>query len=145
MNRSVPGLPVHRQLQEFTQIHVHWVNDAIQSSHPLLPPFPPTLNLPQHQPSTGSFPVSWLFASDGQSIEASASVLPVNIQGGLSLGLTTPLSHRKYMCGSDLLAWRIPGTGEPGALPSLGLHRVRHNWSDLAAAAAVILTSPFYR
>ena len=37
---------------------------------------------------------------------------------------------------SNVLAWRIPGTGEPGGLPSMGLHRVRHDWSDLAAAAA---------
>ena len=37
---------------------------------------------------------------------------------------------------STVLAWRIPGTGEPGGLPSMGSHRVRHNWSDLAAAAA---------
>ena len=37
---------------------------------------------------------------------------------------------------SSVLAWRIPGTGEPGGLPSLGSHRVGHNWSDLAAAAA---------
>ena len=37
---------------------------------------------------------------------------------------------------STVLAWRIPGTGEPGGLPSTGLHRVRHNWSDLAAAAS---------
>ena len=37
---------------------------------------------------------------------------------------------------SSVLAWRIPGTGEPGGLPSMGLHRVRHNWSDLAVAAA---------
>jgi len=36
----------------------------------------------------------------------------------------------------SVLAWRIPGTGEPGGLPSLGLHRVGHDWSDLAAAAA---------
>ena len=36
---------------------------------------------------------------------------------------------------SSVLAWRIPGTGEPGGLPSMGSHRVRHNWSDLAAAA----------
>ena len=36
---------------------------------------------------------------------------------------------------SSVLAWRIPGTGEPGGLPSMGLHRVRHDWSDLAAAA----------
>ena len=37
---------------------------------------------------------------------------------------------------SSVLAWRIPGTGEPSGLPSMGLHRVRHDWSDLAAAAA---------
>ena len=41
MNRSTPGLPVHHQLPEFTQTHVHWVGDAIQSSHPLLSPSPP--------------------------------------------------------------------------------------------------------
>ena len=37
---------------------------------------------------------------------------------------------------SSILAWRIPGMGEPGRLPSMGLHRVGHDWSDLAAAAA---------
>ena len=37
---------------------------------------------------------------------------------------------------SNILAWRIPGTGEPGGLPSMGLHRVRHDRSDLAATAA---------
>ena len=37
---------------------------------------------------------------------------------------------------SRILAWRIPGTGEPGGLTSMGLHRVGHDWSDLAAAAA---------
>ena len=39
---------------------------------------------------------------------------------------------------SSVLAWRIPGMGEPGGLPSMGLHKVRHNWSDLAAAAAFV-------
>ena len=42
---------------------------------------------------------------------------------------------------STLLAWRIPGTGEPGGLPSMGSHRVGHDWSDLAAAAAFYLKS----
>ena len=41
---------------------------------------------------------------------------------------------------SSVLAWRIPRTGEPGGLQSMGSHRVRHDWSDLAAAAAVIIT-----
>ena len=49
MNCSMPGLPVHHQLPEFTQTHVHWVSDAIQPSHPLSSPFPPALNLSQHQ------------------------------------------------------------------------------------------------
>ena len=40
---------------------------------------------------------------------------------------------------SSLLAWRIPGTREPGGLPSLGSHRVRHEWSDLAIAAAIVV------
>ena len=47
MNRSTPGLPVHHQLPEFTQIHVHQVGDAIQPSHPLSSP--PALNPSQHQ------------------------------------------------------------------------------------------------
>ena len=41
---------------------------------------------------------------------------------------------------SSVLAWRIPGTGEPGGLPSMVSHRVRHDWSDLAAAAATLDT-----
>ena len=49
MNCSIPGLPVHHQLPEFTQTHVHWVSDAIQPSHPLSSPSPPALNFSQHQ------------------------------------------------------------------------------------------------
>ena len=49
INCSTPGLPVHHQLLESTQIHVHWVGDAIQPSHPLLSPSPPVLNLSQYQ------------------------------------------------------------------------------------------------
>ena len=45
INRSTPGLPVHHQLPEFTQTHVHWVGDAIQPSHLLSSPSPPALNL----------------------------------------------------------------------------------------------------
>ena len=49
MDCSTPGLPVHHQLLEFTQTHVHWVSDAIQPSHPLSSPSPPVFNLSQHQ------------------------------------------------------------------------------------------------
>ena len=81
MNRSTPGLPVHHQLLEFTQTHVHRVRNAIQSSHPLSSPFPfpPAPNPSQHQ----SFPMSQLFAWGGQStgVSALASFFPKNIQG----------------------------------------------------------------
>ena len=63
VNHSTPGLPVHHQLPEFTQTHVHRVSDAIQPSHPLLSPSPPALNPSQHQ----SFPMSQLFAWGSQS------------------------------------------------------------------------------
>ena len=46
---STPGPPVHHQLPEFTQTHVHWVSDTIQPSHPLSSPSPPAFNLSQHQ------------------------------------------------------------------------------------------------
>ena len=46
---------------------------------------------------------------------------------------------REMATHSSVLAWRIPGTGKPGGLPSMGLHRVRHDWSDSAAAAKTIL------
>ena len=46
--------------------------------------------------------------------------------------------EKKMATHSGVFAWRIPGTGEPGGLPSMGWHRVGHDWSDLAAAAAYI-------
>ena len=103
MDCSTPGFPVLQHFLEFTQIHVHWVCDAIQPSHPLSSPSPLAFNLSQHQdifkwvssclqsfPASGYFQMSQLFASGGQSIgaPASASVLPVNIQGWFPLGLT---------------------------------------------------------
>ena len=91
MHCSTPGLPVHHQLPEFTHTHVHWVHDAIQPSHPPLPPSPPALSLSQHQ---DLFPMSQFFTSNGQSVGtwALASVLPMNIQGWFPLGLTGLIS-----------------------------------------------------
>ena len=82
---SMPGSSVLHYLLEFAQTHVHWVNDAIQPSHPLLPPLS---FCPQSLPASGFFPMSRLFASGGQRIgtSASASVLPMNIQGWFPLG-----------------------------------------------------------
>ena len=74
------GFTTHQELLELTQTHVHRVSDAIQPSHPLSSPSPPTLNPSQHQ---GFFLMSQLVVPGGQSIGAlaPASVLPMNIQG----------------------------------------------------------------
>ena len=79
MDCSTPGFPFHHQLPALNQTHVHRVGDAIQPSHPLLSPSPPTL---QSFPASGSFLMSQFFALGIQSIgtTASASVLPMNIQ-----------------------------------------------------------------
>ena len=76
MDHSTPGLPVHQELPELTQTHVHWVSDAIQPTQPLSSPSPPALNLSQYQ---GLF--RWV-TSGGQSIgvSASTSVLSGNTQ-----------------------------------------------------------------
>ena len=81
-----PDFPVYHQLLEFTQTHVHWVSDAIQSSYLLLP----ILFLPSIFPIIRIFPISQFFASGGQTTEpsASASVLPMNIQDWCPLGWT---------------------------------------------------------
>ena len=86
-----PGFPVFHYLPEFAQTHVHWLGDAIQPSHPLSSPSPLAFNLSQHQ---GLFPVIWLFALCSQSIgtSASATVLPINIQGWFPWGLTGCIS-----------------------------------------------------
>ena len=89
MDYSRPGFPVHHCLQEFAQIHVHWVGEASQPSHPLLCPSPFAFSLYQHH-----IPLSQLFASCGQSIGASASatVLPMNSQGWFPWGWTGLIS-----------------------------------------------------
>ena len=86
MDCSTPDFPVHHQLPEFTQTHVHWVIDAIQPSHLLSSPSPPRSIFP----SIRVFSKSQLFTWGGQSIgvSASASVLPMNIQNWFPLGRT---------------------------------------------------------
>ena len=82
----MPGFPVYQQFPEVTQTNVHWVDDAIQPSHPLSFPSPPASIFP----ASGSFQMSQFFVSGGQSIgvSASASVLSMNIQDWFPLGWT---------------------------------------------------------
>ena len=93
MDCSMPGFPLHHQLPEVTQTHVHWVGDAFQPSHSLSTPFSSRL---QSFPASGPFPVSHFFTSGGQSIgvSASASVLPMNIQDWFPLGWNSWISFQ---------------------------------------------------
>ena len=85
MDYSMPSFPVPHHLLEFAQTHVHWIGDAIQTTHPFL-------LLPSIFPSIRVFSMSWLFTSGGQSIGTSTSVLPMNIQGWFPLGLIDLIS-----------------------------------------------------
>ena len=85
MNRGMPGLPVHPQLREFTQIHVHCVGDAIQPSCPLSSPSPPALNLSQHQ---GLF--KWI-----SSLHQVAKVLELQLQ------------HQSFQWTPGLISFRM--------------------------------------
>ena len=89
LDYSMPGFPVLHHLLEFAQTHVHWIGDANR-----LILCCPCLLLPSIFPSIRVCSKSWVFASGDQSIGASASVavLPVNIQGWFSLGLTGLIS-----------------------------------------------------
>ena len=103
MDCSTPGFPVLHHLPELTQTHVHWVGDSWWC-HPTISSSVVPISCLQSFPASGSFPVSQFFASGGQSIgaSASASVLPMNIQGwfplrligliSLSKGLSRPFS-----------------------------------------------------
>ena len=86
MDCSTPGFPVHHQLLEVAQIHVHRVSDAIQPSHLLSSPSLPAFSLSQHQSL-----FQWVFFTLGVQIigvSISVSVLPMNIQDWFSLGWT---------------------------------------------------------
>ena len=86
MDCSKPGLPVLHYLPEFAQTHIHHINSTISSS------VTPLSLCPQSFPASGSFSMSQLFASDCQSIGASAKVLPVRIQGWVPWGLADLIS-----------------------------------------------------
>ena len=130
MNRSMLGFSVRHQLPEFTQSHVHWVCDAIQPSHPLSSPSPPTFHLPQHQDLfywvSSSHQVAkvlefqlqhpsfqWILRSNfhWSSLVAQLVKNPPATQDNWvwSLCWEDPLEKRKAT-QFNFLAWRIPWT-----------------------------------
>ena len=120
MDCSIPGFPVHHHLPKFTQIHVHRVSDAIQPLHPLSSPSHPTFNL-SILAASGSFLMNQLFTSDGQSIgvSASASVLPMNVQGWFPLEWTGWISLQSKTLSrvfSNTTVWKHQFFGVPLSL-----------------------------
>ena len=91
MDCSMPGLPIPHYLTEFAQVHVHWISDVIQPSQPLPPSSPFAFNLSQHQGLFQRFGCPHQVAKVLE-FSASASVLPVSIQGWVPLGLTGCIS-----------------------------------------------------
>ena len=112
MNRSTPGFPVHHQVPEFTQTHVHRVSDAIQPSHPLLSPSPAP-NPSQHQS---------LFQWVNSSIFSLLSHIFLFVHVSITFLEKAMAPH------SSTLAWKIPWMEEPGRLQSMGSLRVGHGW-----------------
>ena len=121
MDCSTPGLPVHHQLPEFTQTHVHWVGDAIQPSHPAVP-----FSHLQSFPASGSFPMSQLFASGSQSIVSANTIviLAENWQWSIYLWESArpfQLQHNHHSGGT----WfdQTEGLLKQGSSTTVGGHR----------------------
>ena len=128
---AAPGSSVLHCLPEFAQIHVHWVSDAIQPAHPLSPHF----SCPQSFPASESFPMSRLFASRGQSTgaSASASALPMNIQGRFPLGLTGWISLLSKRLSRVFSNTTVQKHQFFGAQSSLWSNSHIHRWWALSA------------
>ena len=126
MDCSTLGLPVHHQLPELTQTHVHRVGDAIQLSHPLSS----FSSYFQSLPASASFPRSQCFASGGQSmrVSASASVLPMNIQHWSPFGLTGLISLQSRGLSRVFSNTTVQKHQFFGAQPSLWSNSHNHTW-----------------
>ena len=88
MDCSTSGFPILHHLLELAQSHVHWVNDAIQSSHPLSSPSPPAFNLSRHLSNESALHIRW----PKYCSFSLRSILPMNIQDWFPLGLTGLIS-----------------------------------------------------
>ena len=137
MECSRPGLPVHHQLLEFIQTHVHWVSDDIQPPHPLS--FPPFSSCLQSFLASGSFPMSQFFTSSGQGngASSSASVPPMNIQDWFPLGVLwldwlvwSPCSPRDSQESSPTPQFKSINSSGLSLLHSPTLISIRDHWKN---------------
>ena len=125
MNCSTPGFPVHHQLLELTQTHVHWISGTIQPFHPLSSPSPPALNLSQHQ---GLF--QWVSSS-----HQVATVLELQLQ------------HQSFQWTFGLISFRINWfdlLAVQGTLKSLHQHQnLKASIFQSSALSMVQLSHPY--
>ena len=127
---SMPDFSVLHYLLEFAQTHVHWVHwgwwyySTISSSVTTF-----FSSFPQSFPASGSFPMSWLFVSGGQSTGTSAStwVLPMNIQGWFPLGLTGLIFLLSKGLFSSITIWKYQFFGNQPSLWS-NSHICKHDY-----------------
>ena len=118
MNCSTPGLPVHYQIPESTQGHVHWVSDAIQSAHPLSSHSPPALNLSQHQGLVNEsalrirWPKYWSFSFSISSSNKYSGLISLGLTGliflhpkGLSWVFSNTTDQKNQFFGAQLSLW----------------------------------------
>ena len=126
MNCSTPGLPVHRQLPEFTQTHVHRVGDAIQ------PSVVPFSSCPQSLPASESFPMSQLFTWGGQStgVSALASFLPKNTEDWSPLEWTGWISLQSKGLSRVFSKFKSINSSELSFLHSPTLTSIHDHWKN---------------
>ena len=127
MNRSTPGLPVHHQLPEFTQTHVHRVHDAIQPSHPLSSPSPPAPNPSQHQSLSNEstlrmrWPKYWSF---------SFSIIPSKEHPGLISLVGSPCSLRNSQESSPTPQFKSINSSALSFFHSPTLTSIHDHWKN---------------
>ena len=99
MDCSTPGFPGNHQLPEFTQTHVHWVGDAIQQSHPLSSPFPPTFNFPSVRVLSNEsvlhlrWPKYWSFSFNISPLNEYSGLISFRIEGLNLLAIQETLNN----------------------------------------------------
>ena len=145
---STPDLSVPHHLPKFAQVHVHCIGDTIQPSHPLMPSFPlpsifPCIRVFSNESAVFYQVTQLLELQNGTPLQYSCLENPMDgrawkaavhgvTEGQTQLSDFTFTFHfhvleKEMAAHSSVLAWRIPGTGEPGGLPSMGSHRVGHD------------------
>ena len=122
---TVLPLPGNYSLADLRNISLHKWNVLVSQMEKAMAPHSSTL-LPGKLHG-------WTFQTSVHGVTKSGTPL-----SDFTFTFHFPELQKETATHSSVLAWRIPGTGEPGGLMSMGSHRVRHNWSDLAAAAAAV-------